>query len=353
MKEIVNLIIWNPVDRRLRAFWRLFIEGFAWFNLVSIFTLIPLFLMWFAAVASSHVEAENPMSTVDLLVDLMYQPEGLFVIQTVTFLTTLMVVGLAGRFLDRRRFADFGFHFSRRWWLDLAFGLFLGAFLMTGIFLVESAAGWVSVAGFAVSSLSGVPFGLAILLPITMFVFVGISEELSSRGYQLKNLAEGFNSKAFGPMAAILAATILSSISFALLHAANPNVSVISVLNLIVAGVFLAAGYILTGELAISIGIHITWNFFQGNVFGFPVSGLEPVAARVIAIRETGPAFITGGLFGPEGGLIGLAAMALGIALIALWVILTRRKLALADSIAQYRKGTGPDDGIPESGTGR
>jgi hypothetical protein len=259
----------------------------------------------------------------------------MFAIQAVSFLSTLATVWLAGRFLDRRRFADFGFRFSRRWFLDLGFGLFLGSFLMTGIFVVENAVGWIGVSGTFVSSTSGVGFWAAIWIPAAMYLCVGISEELFSRGYQLKNLSEGLNSKRFGPVPAVLAATVLSSIFFGFLHGANPNVKLISLFNITAAGIFLALGYILTGELAISIGLHITWNFFQGNVFGFPVSGLEPVAARVLAVRQSGPEWITGGMFGPEGGLIGLAAIVLGSLLILLWVGVTRKRIAISDKVAQ------------------
>jgi hypothetical protein len=92
---------------------------------------------------------------------------------------------------------------------------------------------------------------------------------------------------------------------------------------------------VLTGRLAIPIGLHITWNFFQGNVFGFPVSGLEPVGATVLSIEQGGPLLFTGGVFGPEAGLIGIAAVLAGSLLTALWVRVRFGKAAMETSIAE------------------
>jgi hypothetical protein len=153
------------------------------------------------------------------------------------------------------------------------------------------------------------------------FLAVGIQEELFSRGYQLKNLAEGFNGKTITPDIAILLATILSSIVFGALHILNPNSTYFSTLNIILAGIFLLAmGFILTGELSIPIGVHITWNFAMGNVYGFPVSGINFRGATFIAIEQQGPELWTGGAFGPEGGLLGVMAILLGGFLTVLWV---------------------------------
>jgi membrane protease YdiL (CAAX protease family) len=335
LEQFVNAVFWNPEDRRLRAFWRISIQGFVWLCLIFTATLAIIFPVWIAAAAAQPAGAQDVAQTTDMLLDLLYAPLMMFAVQGVSLLSTLATVWLAGRFLDRRRFADFGFRFSRRWFLDLGFGLFLGAFLMTGIFIVENAVGWIGVSGTFVSSMSGVGFWAAIWIPAAMYLCVGISEELFSRGYQLKNLSEGLNSKRFGPVPAVCAATVLSSIFFGFLHGANPNVNLIGLFNITAAGILLALGYILTGELAISIGLHITWNFFQGNVFGFPVSGMEPVAARVLAVRQSGPEWITGGMFGPEGGVIGLAAIMLGSLLILLWVAATRKRIAISDKVAQ------------------
>jgi hypothetical protein len=81
----------------------------------------------------------------------------------------------------------------------------------------------------------------------------------------------------------------------------------------------LATGYVVTGELALPIGVHVTWNLFQGTVYGLPVSGTTQ-GLSVVAVEQRGPALVTGGAFGPEAGLLGAAAAVLGAASILAWV---------------------------------
>ena len=250
----------------------------------------------------------------------------------------VLSVWLAGRFLDRRRFADFGFHLSGGWWLDLFFGMALGALLMTGVFLIQLSLGWVVVTGTLESRLPGTPFWLAILVPVAVFLCVGFYEELISRGYQLRNAAEGLNFLNIGPRGAVLLAWVLSSAFFGYLHAANPSATLLSTINVAVAGLMLGCGYLLTGELAIPIGLHITWNFFQGAVFGFPVSGLRIGGATFLSLDQGGPALWTGSSFGPEGGLLGPAAMIAGILLTVFWVRLRCGEITVHATIARGPK---------------
>jgi membrane protease YdiL (CAAX protease family) len=232
----------------------------------------------------------------------------------------ILALFLAGRWFDKRKLADFGFHFNGKWWVDFAFGCSLGAVLMLLIFLVELAAGWVTISEtFSQGPGTLLPFGVLILGAFLNYIAVAINEESLSRGYQTRNMAEGFRFGKISPRTALLIGYLISSSIFGCLHLMNPNTSWMSTVNLIVAGLLLGAGYVLTGELAIPIGIHLTWNFFQGNVFGFPVSGTSH-AATFIAIQQGGPTVWTGGDFGPEAGIIGLLAMVLGIGLIYLWV---------------------------------
>lgn len=245
----------------------------------------------------------------------------------------LLSVWFAGRFLDRRRFADFGFRFGPSWWVDLGFGLALGALMITTIFLIELVAGWTTITETFKSGINGIAFPIDILCALVTFVCVGILEELLARGYQLKNLAEGLNFKFFSPKGAIVLAALDTSAVFGLLHAFNPRASMISTLNLMLAGILYATAYLLTGELAVPIGFHIMWDFFGGSVFGFPVSGFDPGRTFII-IRQGGPDLWTGGAFGPEVGLLGTGARLVGILLIIGWVRLRHGKVSLQEELA-------------------
>ncbi|MBN1399743.1 MAG: CPBP family intramembrane metalloprotease, partial [Anaerolineae bacterium] len=284
--RLVTLPLWNSHERRLRALWRLVL---AWLAMALAELALGQLL--------SRVALTAARSLVWSLLGLV--PLG-------------VALWLAGRLLDRRPLADFGFHLDRRWWRDFGFGLALGAGLMTGIFAVQWGLGWVTVRDALHVRGGDQPFLLALLGPLSLFVFVGISEEVTFRGYLLTNLAEGLNLQPVSPRWAVALAWLISSALFGWVHANNPNATLVSTLYLMLAGMFLGLGFVLTGNLAIPIGLHITWNFFEGNVFGFPVSGIDLTQATVLSIRQAGPALWTGGPFGPEAGLLGLLAGGVG-----------------------------------------
>jgi len=323
---------WNPEQRRLRALWRLAIQ--------ALLSGVAIAVLGAAAGLALRAWLVSRPGGTALLGDpaalqraMLSYPLYRLVNMGITLAAIVGSVALAGRFLDRRRFADFGFHLDRAWWLDLAFGMALGALLMGSIFLVEWAAGWLTISG-TLHAPGTQAFLPAILGALLGFVAVGLYEELLSRGYQLRNLAEGLNGRLLGERGAVVLAWLLSSSFFGILHAGNPNATPVSTANLVVAGLFLGLGYTLTGELAIPIGLHIGWNFCQGNVFGFPVSGTQ-AGATIIAVAQGGPELWTGGAFGPEAGLIGLAAILAGSVLIVFWVRARRGQATLWRPLAQ------------------
>ncbi len=284
---------WNKEQRRIRTLWRLIA-----FALLLVFFnfLLGLLLSWGRPWQGSLV-----------------------LVQTLSAVATLLSLWVAARVLDRRPFVAYGFHLGPLWWRDFAFGFLLGAGLMAIVFLVEWLVGWIHIQG-AWASPQGMPFPLAILLALWLFITVAVNEEGISRGYLLLNLAEGLRVPIVGPRGAVYLAWLLSSLFFGLMHMFNPHVTVLSIVNLCAAGLLLGLAYIRTGELGLPIGLHFSWNFFQGNVFGFSVSGLEVVhSTSVIVIQQGGPALWTGGEFGPEGGVLGLLVMGVGGLLVWLW----------------------------------
>ena len=71
------------------------------------------------------------------------------------------------------------------------------------------------------------------------------------------------------------------------------------------------------------LAIHSIWNWAQGNLFGFEVSGLNLQSSILIDLMEDGPNWITGGLFGPEGGIAVTLMLLVAMLLLLLW---SRRK---------------------------
>jgi hypothetical protein len=320
LTTILSLVFWNVHEHRLRAFWRIV-------GLFFLLLILVVILTGFAQLTIQNLQSPA----------FWFSGMGMLVSSLFVTMATGVSMWIAARAFDRRPVADFGLHVDRNWWLDFGFGLALGGGLMTLIFLVEWAAGWITIVDTFHTADNQQPFAIAILAPLILFICVGIYEELLSRGYLLKNLAEGLHSRFVGPRTALVIAWVLSSALFGAGHSMNPNASLTSTLYLVLAGILLGTGYVLTGELAIPIGLHISWNFFQGHVFGFPVSGGRIFQTTCIVIEQQGTKLWTGGPFGPEAGLVGACASVIGCGLIVVWVLLRYKKAALHLSLAEFK----------------
>jgi hypothetical protein len=187
------------------------------------------------------------------------------------------------------------------------------------VYLIVWAAGWLEIRGFAWESQGWSKVVLSTVTMLFLFLAIGWQEELMARGYWLQNLSDGLNRR-WG--------VLLSSALFALAHAANPHVSWEAILGLFFAGLLLAMGTLRSGQLWLAVGLHFGWNFFEGTVFGFPVSGT--VFFQLLHTRVGGPAIITGGAFGPEAGLIQLPALLLGAGLIFLYTRSRNQRSAIS-----------------------
>jgi membrane protease YdiL (CAAX protease family) len=195
-------------------------------------------------------------------------------------------------------------------WQDLLVGFGIGAFTLSATFVVMWIAGWITVED-TFKTVFHTPFLLALPIALINSAAIGIGEELVFRGYQQRNLTEAFHQK-------VLPALFLASLSFALIHSTNEGATALSLFNIIVAGLLLGVGYLVTGSLALPIGLHIAWGFFEEAVYGFPNSGWTPVT-QILVIDQSGPDRWTGGTFGPEGGLVITFMLLIDFLFIWLW----------------------------------
>jgi hypothetical protein len=323
----VRTLVWNERGRRPRLPWRLL----AWLAVLAVLSVLTSSAV--GLVSGGAIE-----SLLVLVTPGRPMEQAIVAARNLLFVSTQVVVMvgsvyLAGRFIDRRRFRDFGFRLDRTWWIDLGFGLLLGAALMTGIFVVELVAGWVTVRDLFYIARPDFAFWPWFVWGFVTFVAVGVYEELLFRGYLIRNVAEGLTwFPRVGPTSAIGLATLVTAVLFGVAHAGNPNSTVASTLGIVLAAFMLAAGYVLTGELAIPIGIHITWNFFQGVVYGFPVSGTTN-GVSLVAVDQSGPVAVTGGAFGPEAGVVGVCATLIGVGFTVAWVRWRRSEVRFDRSV--------------------
>jgi hypothetical protein len=296
-RSLLKRIFISPDEPRLRAGWRLLIQ-----TILMILMFIIITGIFLAFIGQFFFDANiNPQ--IDL-----------FLSQVIEFIAFLTSIYITRRFVDKRSFVSLGLVPGRQSIIDILAGIGITFLMMGVIYLILLSAGWLEFENFAweVEPVSSVLLNtLSFLL---VFIFVGWNEELLSRGYHLQTLASGLN---------LVWGILLSSAVFGLLHLGNPNATWISAAGIFLAGLFLAYGYVRTRQLWLSIGLHIGWNFFEGVVFGFPVSGLD--IYPLTHIRIHGPELMTGGAFGPEAGLVVIPGLLLGAILIYYYSRLTQR----------------------------
>ncbi len=273
----------NEREKRLRAGWRLSIQ------LVLLFFMAGFLTLGFQSIWQSSLSIATAIP------------------QSIGFIGS---VWIAARLLDKRLLKHYGLTFNSQWFKDFNAGIIIAATAIGVIFFTEWFLGWLSVSGYGWENQKTSSFITALLSSFIAMLLVGFYEELFSRGYQLLNLAEGLKYPNISPRIAVGGAVIITSVLFGLLHAYNPNASAVSTFNIILAGVVLAVPFVLTGKLGLSAGLHFSWNFTQGTVFGFPVSGTH-LDASLFLIDQKGVDLWTGGAFGPEAGLMGIAGMAI------------------------------------------
>ena len=259
---------------------------------ISFFIFIAVFdLIGIAIVSSiSEYSFEEYISDTDLLME----NKMMLLMMVSQLFGTLFTVWLFQKFVNRESFTSIGLEFSG-YKDDFVSGLLLGIGLIVLGFGTLYIFNFLSVASIQFSLIDQ-------LFYLSLFAVVSLNEEIAIRGYILQNLSSSFNK---------YIALVLSSLVFMIMHIGNPNMSAVPLFNLFLAGLLLGVYCIHKNNLWFPIGAHITWNYFQGPVLGFEVSGNDVDSIFIQSL--SGSELITGGEFGFEGSIILTVLMIIGI----------------------------------------
>src|SRR5688500_15268060 len=134
-----------------------------------------------------------------------------------------------------------------------------------------------------------------------VFAVAALAEEAVFRGYPFQVLVRA----AGAPLA-----VVLSSVGFALVHSNNPEVGIFALVNIFLAGVVFALAFLRTLSLWFVTALHLGWNWAMATLFDLPVSGFQQFDTPLYEPTVSGPAWLTGGEFGPEGGVVGTLGFA-------------------------------------------
>ncbi|HEX4850555.1 MAG TPA: CPBP family intramembrane glutamic endopeptidase, partial [Puia sp.] len=97
----------------------------------------------------------------------------------------------------------------------------------------------------------------------------------------------------------------------------NPGMNFIPLINIFLAGILLGMNYIFTRNLWFAFLLHFAWNFFEGPILGYKISGIN--LPTLLQMDLKGDLLLTGGEFGFEGSVINTGLTVIAI-LILYWV---------------------------------
>ena len=221
--------------------------------------------------------------------------------------STVFSVALAAlfrRIVDRRSVMSMGFQwrgFQHHGWIGFCLGIALLG-LGTLVLFATQHLYWSNVQLHADD----------LFIAFVLMMLVALGEEIVFRGYILRNLLRSMNK---------WVALVVSAFIFAVAHAGNPGITSLAAVNILLGGLLLGLNYIYTRNLWFALLFHLSWNFFQGPVLGYEVSGLA--IQSVLAPELKGPAYLTGAEFGFEGSM--LATIVLAIAVLVMVLVYERK----------------------------
>ena len=276
-------------------------------SLLDIFILTPAVYIVFSSLIFLALDPINGLKTSTYFFEVLkFSSINL----GISFMVIVLSIGFVVKTMEHRGLKTLGFQ-AKKPFMKYGLGFFIGFIMisLSGLLIVISNSGQITTSHLKVSGLSALP---TILVMLVGWLIQGGAEEVLTRGFILPKITYRYN---------LFLGVFISSILFSLLHLANPGIGWIPIMNLSLFGLF-AALYALYEESILGVcGLHSAWNFFQGNVYGFLVSGTPAKGGSLMGISPNEKTLLNGGDFGPEGGLIVSGILILAIIVCSLCLI--------------------------------
>ena len=269
-----------------------FIEGGLWLSseLVGPFSIVIGFL----------TEFFSPGNGVASVQEFFYHYILYYELFSFVFILLLFIFWV--KVIEKNSLSTLGF-VKRNWLKYLGWGILISLLQMGMIALVYQVGG---IGTFELNELSLEPI-LFILGLFPFWLLQGGTEEVATRGWLLTRIAARAN---------LPLAIAISSSLFGILHLGNVGVTFLSLLNIILDGVLAALLFIYTDSIWLVVAQHGTWNYVQGNLLGFQVSGTGADASIFSFTMGSGPDWLTGGAFGAEGSIITTLVLLLSVVIV-------------------------------------
>jgi len=224
----------------------------------------------------------------------------LLILELCSFTALVIVIYRFRTSIDKKTILSMGFSFKNRV-NDIIAGFIIALSIIGGGSLILYVLAYINFSDTQIDIQT-------LLLSLFLFTIVSLNEEILLRGYILNNLLTSMNK--------YLALTI-SALIFMLMHVFNFNLSLIAFLNLFLAGLLLGSTYIFTKNLWFPLSLHLFWNFLQGPILGYSVSGRK--IDSLFSLEIIGNNYINGGEFGFEGSILCSILTIISVLLILLY----------------------------------
>lgn len=236
---------------------------------------------------------------------------------TIYLFSVLTSLYIQIKYLDKSSFKKYGLQINKTWLKEFFVGFLIAIIQLSIFFVVLYLTGNLTITDFFTTSATDYSFIEGFFSELFGLIIGSTVEEVFFRAFLFYIAYEALRRLKKDAVKRAFLILIIIAPLFGIAHIDNEGATVISTINLGLDAIMMCLPFLITGRLGMSIGMHLSWNLFQGAVFGFAISGNIPKAS-VMSIN-TSNNLLTGGVFGAEGSILFVLLDIIAVLLILYW----------------------------------